>query len=50
MTGFEVKVVTDMNSFQFKQDLDIVLVTEHNAKPLEKSFNNKGIIGMVVTD
>ena len=38
MTGFEVKVVTDMDSFQFKQELDMVLVTEHNAKPLEKIF------------
>ena len=42
MTGFEVKVVTDMDSFQFKQDLDIVLVTEHNAKPLEKIFQQQG--------
>ena len=42
MTGFEVKVVTDMDSFQFKQELDMVLVTEHNAKPLEKIFQQQG--------
>ena len=42
MTGFEVKVITDIDSFQFKPDLDIVLVTEHNAKPLEKIFQQQG--------
>lgn len=42
MTGFEVKVVTDIDSFQFKPDLDIVLVTEHNINALEKIFQQQG--------
>ena len=38
MNEFEKIIVTNINTFQFKPDLDMLLVTENNAKPLEKIF------------
>lgn len=38
MNEFEKIVVTDLSTFQFKPDMDVVLVTENNIKALEKIF------------
>lgn len=42
MNEFGKIVVTDMSTFQFKPDVDMVLVTENNMKSLEKIFNQQG--------
>ena len=42
MNEFEKIVVTDLSTFQFKPDMDVVLVTENNIKALEKIFNQQG--------
>ena len=38
MNEFEKIIVTNPDNLQFKSDLDMLLVTENNAKPLEKIF------------
>lgn len=38
MNDFEKILVTNIDTFQFKPNLDMLLVTENNAKPLEKIF------------
>lgn len=42
MNEFEKIVVTDLSTFQFKPEMDVVLVTENNIEALEKIFNQKG--------
>lgn len=41
MNDFEKIVVTDLSTFQFKPNVDMVLVTENNIKSLEKIFNQQ---------
>lgn len=45
MNEFEQIVVTNPDNFQFKPELDMLLVTENNAKPLEKIFERWNIVG-----
>lgn len=45
MNEFEKIIVTNPDNLQFKSDLDMLLVTENNAKPLEKSLNDWNIVG-----
>jgi hypothetical protein len=44
MNEFDKIVVTDLSTFQFKPDVDMVLVTENNIKALEKMFNQQSYV------
>ena len=44
MNEFEKILVTNIDTFQFKPELDMILVTENNIKALEQIFNQQGYI------
>lgn len=44
MRDFEKIIVTNSESFQFKPELDMILVTDNNIQQLEQIFERLGIV------
>lgn len=44
MNEFEKILVTNIDTFQFKPELDMILVTENNIKALEQIFEQQDIV------
>lgn len=44
MNDFEKIIVTNIDTFQFKPEVDMMLVTENNIQQLEQIFKQQGIL------